>query len=40
MQLRWLADITQRLGKLPKALLQSGDTAVRANDGGSVTALP
>jgi hypothetical protein len=40
MQVRWLADITQRLDKLPKALLQTGDTTVWANDGGSLTAIP
>jgi hypothetical protein len=40
MQVRWLADITQRLDKLPKALLQTGDTTVWANDRDSLTAIP
>ena len=40
MQLRWLADITQRLDKLPKAFLQAGDTTVWANNGDSLTAIP
>jgi hypothetical protein len=40
MQLRWFADLTQRLDKLPKAVLQAGDTTVWANDGDSLTAIP
>jgi hypothetical protein len=40
MELRWFADIVQRLDKLPKAALQAGDTAVWAQDGGALNGIP
>jgi hypothetical protein len=40
MELRWFADIVQRLDKLPKAALQAGDTDVWAHDGGALNGVP
>jgi hypothetical protein len=39
-ELRWFADIIQRLDKLPKALLEAGDSAVYANAGDPLTQTP
>jgi len=40
MELRWLADLTQRLDAIPKTVLEAGDSAVWAQDGDSLTAIP
>jgi hypothetical protein len=40
MELRWFADIVQRLDQLPKAALQAGDTDVWAHDGGALSGVP
>jgi hypothetical protein len=40
MELRWFADLIQRLDTLPKAVLGAGDTTVWAQDGGALTGVP
>jgi hypothetical protein len=40
MELRWFADLVQRLDKLPKAALGAGDTAVWGQDAGVLNGLP
>jgi hypothetical protein len=39
-ELVWLADIVQRLDKVPKAVLQTGDTTVYGHDGGALNGVP
>jgi len=39
-ELRWLADIIQRLDTIPKALLQAGDTAVYSTTGDPLVQTP
>src|ERR1700730_2473330 len=36
LELRWFADLVQRLDQLPKAALQAGDTTVWGQDGGAL----
>lgn len=40
LELRWFADLIQRLDQLPKAALQAGDTTVWGQDGGALNSLP
>jgi hypothetical protein len=40
LELRWFADLIQRLDQLPKAALQAGDTTVWGQDGGALKSLP
>lgn len=39
-QLIWLADIVQRLDKIPANILKTGDTTIWANDNGALNGVP